>query len=102
MTQSLTVGERILFHLFQNLKSEDKYEVPFDVTQDGIAQSCGISRAHAAIELKKLRETNQIIEKLSHVKRAKSRRKVYSLTPEGKPRLERSRNMFGMRMSKQV
>jgi len=84
MTQSLTVGERILFHLFQNLKSEDKYEVPFDVTQDGIAQSCGISRAHAAIELKKLRETNQIIEKLSHVKRAKSRRKVYSLTPEGK------------------
>jgi AAA ATPase domain len=84
MTQSLTVGEKILFHLFQNLKSEDKYEVPFDVTQDGIAQSCGISRAHAAIELKKLRESNQIIEKLSHVKRAKSRRKVYSLTPEGK------------------
>ncbi len=84
MTQSLTVGEKILFHLFQNLKSEDKYEVPFDVTQDGIAQSCGISRAHAAIELKKLRESNQIVEKLSHVKRAKSRRKVYSLTPEGK------------------
>jgi tetratricopeptide (TPR) repeat protein len=84
MTQSLTVAEKILFHLFQNLKSEDKYEVPFDVTQDGIAQSCGISRAHAAIELKKLRESNQIVEKLSHVKRAKSRRKVYFLAPEGK------------------
>jgi tetratricopeptide (TPR) repeat protein len=84
MTQSLTVAEKILYHLFQSIKSEDKYEVPFDVTQDGIAQACGISRAHAAIELKKLRESNQILEKLSHVKRAKSRRKVYFLTQEGK------------------
>lgn len=84
MSESLTVAEKILFHLYQYLKSEDKYEVPFDVTQDGIAQSCGISRAHAAIELKKLRESGQIVEKLSHVKRAKSRRKVYFLAQEGK------------------
>jgi tetratricopeptide (TPR) repeat protein len=84
MTQALTVAEKILFHLYQYIKSEDKYEVPFDVTQDGIAQSCGISRAHAAIELKKLREGEQIVEKLSHVRRAKSRRKVYFLTPDGK------------------
>jgi ATP/maltotriose-dependent transcriptional regulator MalT/DNA-binding PadR family transcriptional regulator len=86
MTQGLTVGERILFHLSHYVKFEDKYESPFDVTQDGIAQSCGISRAHAAIELKKLKESNQLIEKLSHVKRAKSRRKVYFLTAEGKAR----------------
>jgi len=84
MTQALTVAEKILYHLFQYIKSEDKYEVPFDVTQDGIAQSCGISRAHAAIELKKLREGEQIVEKLSHVRRAKSRRKVYFLTQDGK------------------
>lgn len=84
MTQTLTVAEKILYHLFQYIKSEDKYEVPFDVTQDGIAQSCGISRAHAAIELKKLREGEQIVEKLSHVRRAKSRRKVYFLTQTGK------------------
>ncbi|MEM4264164.1 MAG: NB-ARC domain-containing protein [Thermoplasmata archaeon] len=86
MTQGLTVGERILFHLSQYVKFEDKYESPFDVTQDGIAQSCGISRAHAAIELKKLKESNQLIERLSHVKRARSRRKVYFLTQEGKTR----------------
>ena len=84
MTEALTVAEKILYHLFQYIKSEDKYEVPFDITQDGIAQSCGISRAHAAIELKKLREGEQIIEKLSHVRRAKSRRKVYFLSQEGK------------------
>ena len=86
MTQGLTVGERILFHLSQYVKFEDKYESPFDVTQDGIAQSCGISRAHAAIELKKLKESNLLVERLSHVKRARSRRKVYFLTQEGKTR----------------
>lgn len=86
MSQGLTVGERILFHLYQYVKFEDKYESPFDVTQDGIAQSCGISRAHAAIELKKLKESNQLVERLSHVKRARSRRKVYYLTQEGKTR----------------
>ncbi|MDH4123305.1 MAG: ATP-binding protein [Thermoplasmata archaeon] len=84
MTQSLTVAERILYHLYQYIKLEDKYEAPFDVTQDGIAQSCGISRAHAAIELKKLKDGGQILEKLSHVRKAKSRRKVYFLTQEGK------------------
>ena len=35
------------------MKYEDKYEAQFDVTQDGISQACSISRAHAAIELKK-------------------------------------------------
>lgn len=86
MVRTLTVAEKILYHLSMFIKTEDRYEVPFSITQDGIAQSSGISRAHAAIELKKLRETNLITEKLSHVKRAKSRRKVYFLTGEGKSR----------------
>src|SRR5512136_1390160 len=84
MAGELTVSERILFHLSGYIKFEDKYEVPFDVTQDGISQACSISRAHAAIELKKLKATGVVDEKLSHVRRGKSRRKVYSLTPLGK------------------
>ncbi len=84
MGGQLTVSERILFHLNNYVKFEDKYEVPFDVTQDGISQACSISRAHAAIELKKLKATGVVDEKLSHVRRGKSRRKVYSLTPLGK------------------
>jgi tetratricopeptide (TPR) repeat protein/DNA-binding PadR family transcriptional regulator len=82
----LTVSERILFHLSNYVKFEDKYEVPFDVTQDGISQACSISRAHAAIELKKLKSGGVIEEKLSHVRRGKARRKVYFLTFEGKAR----------------
>jgi len=80
----LTVSERILFHLCSYVKFEDKYEVPFDVTQDGISQACSISRAHAAIELKKLKASGVIEEKLSHVRKGKARRKVYFLTFEGK------------------
>src|SRR5512136_2298099 len=84
MAGELTVSERILFHLGNYLKYEDKYEVPFDITQDGISQSCSISRAHAAIELKKLKASGIIEEKLSHVRRGKARRKVYFLTQTGK------------------
>jgi tetratricopeptide (TPR) repeat protein len=84
MAGELTVSERILFHLSNYVKFEDKYEVPFDITQDGISQSCAISRAHAAIELKKLKASGILEEKLSHVRRGKARRKVYFLTQPGK------------------
>ncbi len=86
MAGEITVSERILFHLGNYIKYEDKFEVPFDVTQDGISQSCNISRAHAAIELKKLREAGIVEERLSHVRRGKARRKVYFLTQPGKPK----------------
>lgn len=86
MGGSLTVSERILFHLNSYIKYEDKYEVPFHLTQDGISRSCKISRAHAAIELKKLKQSDLVDERLSHVRRGKTRRKVYLLTHDGKSR----------------
>ena len=84
MAGELTVSERILYHLSNYTKYEDKYESPFDVTQDGISQACAISRAHAAIELKKLKASGIVEERLSHVRKGKSRRKVYFLTFAGK------------------
>ena len=86
MGGSLTVSERILFHLQGFVKYEEKYEVPFHLTQDGISQCCGISRAHAAIELKKLKSSGLVEERLSHVRRGKTRRKVYLLSHSGKTR----------------
>jgi len=84
MSGELTVSERIMYLLHGYVKYEDKYEVPFDVTQDGISQACGISRAHAAIELKKLKAAGLIAEHLSHVRKGKTRRKAYFLSFEGK------------------
>ncbi len=82
----LTVGERIILHLAQYSKYLDSYDVPLDISQDGIAAALRISRAHAAIELKKLKDTGEVVERLSHIKRGKTKRKVYFLSQMGEDR----------------
>jgi tetratricopeptide (TPR) repeat protein len=86
MTGTLTVGERIILHLAQYSKHIDSYDAPMDVSQDGIAAALRISRAHAAIELKKLKDGGEVLEKLVHIKRGKTKRKVYFLMPLGEER----------------
>lgn len=91
MSSPLTVGERILLHLARFSKFQENYDVPPDVSQDGIASALRISRAHAAIELKKLKENSEVNERLAHIKGGKSRRKVYFLTPDGEERARQVR-----------
>jgi tetratricopeptide (TPR) repeat protein len=86
MPSTLTVGERIILHLAQYSKYLDSYDAPLDVSQDGIAAALRISRAHAAIELKKLKDGGEVVEKLVHIKRGKTKRKVYFLTSPGEGR----------------
>ncbi|TLZ72724.1 MAG: hypothetical protein E6K10_01775 [Methanobacteriota archaeon] len=78
-----TVGERILVHLSWYLRFADAFECPRETTQDGIARALGISRAHAALELKRLRAAARAEERMAHVVGGRSRRKVYFLTPGG-------------------
>jgi tetratricopeptide (TPR) repeat protein len=89
MPSAITVGERIVLHLVQYQKLIDNYDVPIDISQDGIAASLRISRAHAAIELKKLRGTGEVVEKLAHIKRGKTKRKVYFLSATGEQKAAR-------------
>src|SRR5439155_1969466 len=79
----VTVGERILVHLSWYLRYSDAFECPRETTQDGIADALRISRAHAALELKRLRAASKAEERMAHVAGARSRRKVYFLTPSG-------------------
>ncbi len=90
MPGTLTVGERIVLHLSRYSKLIDVYEAPIDISQDGIAAALRISRAHAALELKKLKEGKEVSERLSHIKRGKTKRKVYFLTRQGE---ERAKNI---------
>ena len=83
MSVSLTVGERIVLHLSHYGKYMDAYEVPMDICQDGIARALGISRAHATLELKKLKSRNKVVEKRVHIKKGRTRRKVYFLSTSG-------------------
>lgn len=88
----LTVAERIIVHLGRFIGHCDEYSAPVDVSQNGISQAVRISRAHAAIELKKLKETGMVTEGLAHIKGSRQRRKVYNLTSAGMSRAEQIRN----------
>lgn len=82
---SLTYKQKILIHLYtyRNVDTNDPFNLPWELTQDGIASALCISRAHASIELKKLNELNYITENQAHVKNGKVRRRVYSLNQAG-------------------
>ncbi|QLH75204.1 MAG: hypothetical protein HPY73_06950 [Methanomassiliicoccales archaeon] len=86
MVSAVTVGERIILHLAQYSKYIDSFDAPPEVSQDGIAEAIRISRAHAAIELKKLKEHGDVFEKMSHIKKGPTKRKVYYLTEAGEKR----------------
>ncbi len=79
----VTVGERILVHLSGFLRHADAYECPVEMTQDGIATGLSLSRAHVALELKRLKTSGRVGERMAHVAHARSRRKVYELTHTG-------------------
>ncbi len=87
----VTVGERILVHLAGYLRFLDAYKCPAEMTQDGIAAGLGLSRAHVALELKRLRSGGRVEERMAHVASAKTRRKVYVLTPSGQDLARRMR-----------
>ncbi len=84
-TENITIRERLILHLsrFPEYGPEEIYNVPFDLTQDGIASVLGISRAHASLELKKLRESEKVSEWLAHIKSSGTKRKAYCLMPDG-------------------
>jgi tetratricopeptide (TPR) repeat protein len=65
------------------MKYENQFEVPFNITQEGIAQSIGIRRDNIPRAVKTLRETGMIYEKVTRVEQVKRKRKVYFLTTKG-------------------
>ena len=61
----------------------ESFNIPFDLTQDGIASVLGISRAHASLELKKLKELGKIDDWRGRVRGTGNKRIVYYLLPDG-------------------
>src|SRR5437879_8729812 len=53
------------------------------MTQDGVANALLLSRAHVALELKRLKSSGEVQGRRAHVAHGRSRRKVYALTPAG-------------------
>ena len=80
--KKLTVRDRIIIHLAGYTRFADAFECPEEMAQAGISASIGKSRAHTALELNRMKGLDLIIEKLAHVKGAKSKRKCYNLKPD--------------------
>src|SRR5213079_2583426 len=49
------------------------YECPVEMTQDGIAAALALSRAHVALELKRLKTSGRVQERMAHDAHARSR-----------------------------
>ena len=94
--ENATIRERALLHLsrFPNMNPNEMFNIPFDLTQDGIASVLGISRAHASLELKKLKEAGKVDDWQAHIRGSGTKRKAYYLLPEGFAEAELLRKRF--------
>lgn len=86
----VTVKERILLHLakYSNIAPGQEYNVPFDLTQDGIATVVGITRAHVSIDLKRLGEVGMVTNWQARQNGIRTKRLVYAILPPGMERAE--------------
>ncbi len=94
MPKHLTVQDKIIIHLAAYMRYAEEFECPEEVSQAGIAGAIGKSRAHTTLELKALRDAELISERVSHVRGAKSKRKVYNLTASGIQLAQNLRSMI--------
>ena len=83
---SLTTEQRMLIHLYDNILPSNQWEAPVALTQAGISAAVHVQRKHVPRTLKRLEKANEIEVANRHVPGGRQRRKVYSLTNQGKIR----------------
>ena len=86
--RNITQAERVLIHLYsyRHLDESERHGVPFDITQDGVGESVGISRSHASLILGKMERNGLVSSRQASVDSAPvgtTLRKVYHLTRQG-------------------
>ena len=74
---------RVLRYLKDFKPEQHEYVAPFSLTQNGIAENVGISRAHCSLVLKDLVNRDLVESRLVYVVGGKRRRKVYVVTSRG-------------------
>lgn len=88
----LTVEERVLIHLLENRLEEGSWDAESNNTQAGISSAVHIQRKHLPRTLKKMSESEEVIQEMRHVAGSKQRRRVYDLTQKGRSRAEEIKN----------
>ncbi len=77
------VQERIFLHLRDFMDHSDKVEVPFALSQMGIANAVSIARSNVPRAISGMKEAGHLIERQAHVTGVSRKRKAYFLTDEG-------------------
>ena len=85
---TLTTEERTLLHLLNHQLPENNWEAPMELTQAGISAAVHVQRKHVPRTLKRLEEQKCLNTTSRHVPGARQRRRVYSLTTEGRERAQ--------------
>ena len=80
---NLTVEDWILVHLLRYARYAGDFEVPWAMTQYGIAEAVGTGQDHVSRAVRRLVQKGVLTEAKSRVEGVQEKRKVYSLTPEG-------------------
>jgi len=91
---SLTIEDKILLHLLQFHSYLEEVEVPFEISQPGIAEALHIRRSHVSYALKGLKMKGYVKEQISHIRNIIRKRKVYFLTAEGNDYARKLKNTF--------
>ena len=77
------VQERIFLHLSDFVDHSDKVEVPFALSQMGIANAVSIARSNVPRAISGMKEVGHLIERQVHVTGVSRKRKAYFLTEDG-------------------
>ena len=76
----LTIEERILLVLVDNIRYRDEFEVPPALTQDGLSDLVGANRPNVSRSLGSLRDKGMIYERIAHITGQRRRKKVYMVS----------------------
>ena len=77
------VQERIFLHLSDFVDHSEKVEVPFALSQMGIANAVSIARSNVPRAISGMKEVGHLIERQVHVTGVSRKRKAYFLTDDG-------------------
>jgi len=77
------VQERIMLHLRDYVDYTDSVEVPFALSQMGIANAVAIARSNVPRAIAGLKDAKHLIERQAHVAGVSRKRKAYFLTDSG-------------------
>ena len=77
------VQEKVLLHLLDYADFKEKVEVPFALSQMGIANAVAIARSNVPRAISGLRDQGLLVERQAHVQGVSRKRKAYFLTDSG-------------------